>query len=112
MPGQSHGAPRLRETGAARLYNGREPSWDWRRMGGSSINKPSSHQLGSCAMKHPMKPLSIACGLIFAAALPLTAQADVKVETLTHTNEVTGLSNRDSDTTDYFQGNKKREENL
>lgn len=43
---------------------------------------------------------------------PLAAQADVKIETLTHLNEVTGLANHDSDTTDYFQGDKKREENL
>ena len=61
--------------------------------------------------KHSMKPISIACGLVFAAALPLAAQADVKVETLTHIEDVTGLSNHDSDTTDYFQGSKKREEN-
>ncbi|HEY3644269.1 MAG TPA: hypothetical protein VGM16_02935 [Gammaproteobacteria bacterium] len=58
-----------------------------------------------------LKPLSVACALVFAAALPLAAQADVKVETLTHIEDVTGLSNHDSDTTDYFQGTKKREEN-
>ena len=40
------------------------------------------------------------------------ARADVKVETLTHINEVTGITAHDSDTTDYFQGTKKREENL
>ena len=61
--------------------------------------------------KHALKPLSIACGLVFAAAAPLAAQADVKIETLTHINEVTGITNHDSDTTDYFQGTKKREEN-
>jgi hypothetical protein len=43
---------------------------------------------------------------------PFAAQADAKIETLTHTNEVTGITNHDSDTTDYFQGDKKREENL
>ncbi|HLW74982.1 MAG TPA: hypothetical protein VKT74_07935 [Gammaproteobacteria bacterium] len=43
---------------------------------------------------------------------PFAAQADVKVETLTHINEVTGITAHDSDTTDYFQGTKKREENL
>jgi hypothetical protein len=59
-----------------------------------------------------LKPLSIACAMACAAALPLAAQADVKVETLTHIDDVTGLSNHDSDTTDYFQGTKKREENL
>jgi hypothetical protein len=57
-----------------------------------------------------LKPLSIACALAFAAATP-SAWADVKIETLTHTNEVTGVTNHDSDTTDYIQGTKKREEN-
>jgi len=61
--------------------------------------------------KLALKPLSAACALAFAAALPMAAQADVKVETLTHIDDVTGLSNHDSDTTDYFQGSKKREEN-
>jgi len=59
-----------------------------------------------------LKPISIACAMVFAAAAPLAAQADVKVETLTHINDVTGITNHDSDTTDYFQGDKKREENL
>jgi hypothetical protein len=59
-----------------------------------------------------LKPISIACAMVFAAAVPLAAHADVKIETLTHTNEVTGVTNHDSDTTDYFQGSKKREENL
>jgi hypothetical protein len=61
--------------------------------------------------KLSLKPLSAACALVFAAAAP-SAWADVKVETLTHINEVTGVINHDSDTTDYFQGTKKREENL
>ena len=43
---------------------------------------------------------------------PLAAQADVKIETLTHVNEITGVTNHDSDTTDYIQGDKMREENL
>ena len=59
-----------------------------------------------------LKPISIACALAFAAAAPLAAHADVKVETLTHINEVTGVANHDSDTTDYYQGSKKREDNL
>ena len=51
-------------------------------------------------------------GVAFLALAPLAARADVKVETLTHINEVTGITAHDSDTTDYFQGTKKREENL
>ena len=53
-----------------------------------------------------------ASGVAMLLLAPLAAQADVKVETLTHINEVTGVTNHDSDTTDYFQGSKKREENL
>ena len=68
--------------------------------------------MGSCAMNTlSLKPLSAACALVFAAVTPLAAQADVKVETLTHITEVTGVYNHDSDTTDYFQGTKKREDN-
>ncbi|HEY1774217.1 MAG TPA: hypothetical protein VGH91_13600 [Gammaproteobacteria bacterium] len=44
--------------------------------------------------------------------VPLAAQADVKIETLTHTSEVTGITSHDSDTTDYYKGDMKREENL
>src|SRR5579859_6404962 len=55
---------------------------------------------------------AVASGVALLLSAPLTAQADVKIETLTHLNDVTGLSNHDSDTTDYFQGDKKREENL
>lgn len=62
--------------------------------------------------KNTLKPLSVACALVFAAAAPLAAQADVKVETLTHIEEVTGVANHDSDTTDYYKGDKLREENL
>lgn len=58
-----------------------------------------------------LKPIAIACSLVFATTAPLVAQADVKIETLTHTNEVTGVTNHDSDTTDFYQGTKKREEN-
>lgn len=54
----------------------------------------------------------IGFGVAFLALSPLAAQADVKVETLTHMNEVTGITAHDSDTTDYFQGTNKREENL
>jgi len=55
---------------------------------------------------------AVACGTTFLLLAPLAAQADVKIETLMHLNDVTGISNHDSDTTDYFQGDKKREENL
>lgn len=54
---------------------------------------------------------AVASGVTFLLLAPLAAQADVKIETLTHLNEVTGIANHDSDTTDYFQGDKKREEN-
>ena len=55
---------------------------------------------------------AVASGVTLLLLAPLAAQADVKIETLTHLNEVTGIANHDSDTTDYFQGDKKREENL
>lgn len=63
-----------------------------------------------------MKNRLLTAGAASAAALlmlaPLAARADVTVETLTHIDEVTGLANHDSDTTDYFRGTNKREENL
>ncbi|HSN17542.1 MAG TPA: hypothetical protein VLV87_04975 [Gammaproteobacteria bacterium] len=55
---------------------------------------------------------TLASAVTFLLLAPLAAQADVKIETLTHINEITGIANHDSDTTDYFQGDKKREENL
>jgi hypothetical protein len=55
---------------------------------------------------------AVASAAAFAVLAPLTAQADVKIETLTHVNEITGVTNHDSDTTDYIQGDKMREENL
>ena len=54
---------------------------------------------------------TVTCAATLMVLAPLTARADVKIETLTHLNDVTGISNHDSDTTDYFQGDKKREEN-
>ena len=63
-----------------------------------------------------MKSRILTAGAASAATLlmlaPLAARADVTVETLTHIDEVTGIANHDSDTTDYFQGTNKREENL
>jgi hypothetical protein len=55
---------------------------------------------------------AVASAATLMALVPLASQADVKVETLTHINDVTGITNHDSDTTDYIQGDKKREENL
>src|SRR5882724_5090533 len=55
---------------------------------------------------------AMASAVTLLLSTPLAAQADVKIETLTHLNEVTGLANHDSDTTDYIHGDKKREENL
>ena len=55
---------------------------------------------------------AVSAGVTVLLLAPLAAQADVKIETLTHLNDITGISNHDSDTTDYFQGDKKREENL
>lgn len=52
-----------------------------------------------------------ACALGLLALLPLTAQADAKIQRFTHFNEVTGITAHDSTTTDYIQGDKKREEN-
>ena len=55
---------------------------------------------------------AVACTATALFLAPLAAQADVKVETLTHINEVTGISNHDSDTTDYYKSDRMREENL
>lgn len=41
-----------------------------------------------------------------------TVQADATIERFTHFNELTGIAAHDSTTTDYIQGNRKREENL
>jgi len=51
------------------------------------------------------------CALGLLALMPLTAQADVKIQRFTHFDEVTGITAHDSNTTDYIQGDKKREEN-
>lgn len=53
-----------------------------------------------------------AFGLTSLALLPCAAQADATIQTVTHFDEVTGITSHDSTTTDYIQGNKKREENL
>ena len=55
---------------------------------------------------------AVASAATLIALAPLAARADVKIETLTHVNEITGVTNHDSDTTDYIQGDKMREENL
>lgn len=62
-------------------------------------------------MKKALLKGAVASAVTFLLLAPLAARADVKIETLSHLSEVTGLSNHDSDTTDYFQGDKKREEN-
>jgi hypothetical protein len=83
----------------------------WRGSGASSINKP--HSIRGFTMKSKVSlKIALASGAALLLLAPLAAQADVKVETLTHIDEVTGVTNHDSDTTDYFQGEKKREENL
>lgn len=53
-----------------------------------------------------------AFGLGCLAFLPCAAQADVTIQTVTHFDEVTGITSHDTTSTDYIQGNKKREENL
>lgn len=53
-----------------------------------------------------------AFGLTTLALLPSAAQADVTVVRLTHFDEVTGIASHDTTSTDYIQGDKKREENL
>jgi|GEM_PF-4670384 len=62
--------------------------------------------------KHIWLKGAVASAAAVMVLAPLTAQADVKIETLTHVNEITGVTNHDSDTTDYIQGDKMREENL
>ena len=44
--------------------------------------------------------------------LPCAAQADVTIARVTHFDEVTGIASHDTTSTDYIQGDKKREENL
>lgn len=64
-------------------------------------------------MKKNVQVLGIAVfGFSFMTLLPIAAQADVTIKRVTHFNEVTGITAHDSTTTDYIQGNKKREENL
>ena len=62
--------------------------------------------------KHPCLLGTTTAGLSLLLLAPVAAQADVKIETLTHYSDVTGIAAHDSDTTDYIQGDKKREENL
>lgn len=52
-----------------------------------------------------------AFGITLFALLPIVAQADVTIERSTHFDEVTGITSHDSNTTDYIQGKRKREEN-
>ena len=64
-------------------------------------------------MKKPLlSKTGAACGFSLLLVAPLAAQADTKIERLTHFSEVTGIAAHDSDTTSYIQGDKKREENL
>ena len=53
-----------------------------------------------------------AFGLTSLMLLPCAAQADVTIARVTHFDEVTGLASHDTTSTDYIQGDKKREENL
>ncbi|HEV7164676.1 MAG: hypothetical protein ACHQAZ_06610 [Gammaproteobacteria bacterium] len=61
---------------------------------------------------HAWSSAIAAFGLASLALLPCAAQADATIQTLTHFDELTGIASHDSTTTDYIQGNKKREENL
>src|SRR6185312_16687852 len=62
--------------------------------------------------KHIWLKAAVASAAAVMVLAPLTAQADVKIETLTHVNEITGVTNPECDHTDYIQGDKMREENL
>src|SRR5580698_4405449 len=53
-----------------------------------------------------------AFGLTSLMLLPCAAQADVTIARVTHFDEVTGIASHDTTSTDYIQGDKKREENL
>src|SRR5579859_4276270 len=69
--------------------------------------------MGGFAMKNKVVlKVAMASAVTLLLIAPLTARADAKIETLIHLNEVTGITNHDSDTTTYFQGANKREENL
>lgn len=62
--------------------------------------------------KQNLLKAAVASAATLMVLAPLAARADVKIERVTHVSEVTGITSHDSDTTDYIQGDKKREENL
>jgi hypothetical protein len=68
--------------------------------------------LGAAMKKHMQVWGLTTFVLTLFAMLPVASQADVTVVRLTHFDEVTGIASHDSTTTDYIQGDRKREENL
>lgn len=62
-------------------------------------------------MKNPIRITSLAAfGLTGLLLLPLGAQADVKIERVTHFGGVFGMGANDTTSTEYLQGMKKRDE--
>ena len=62
-------------------------------------------------MKNHIRTTSIAAfGLTGLLLLPLSAQADVKIERVTHFGGFLGMGANDTTSTDYLQGLKKRDE--
>ena len=62
-------------------------------------------------MNKPIRVTSIAAfGLTALMLLPLTAQADVKLESFTHFGGVFGMGANDTTSTEYLQGLKRRDE--
>lgn len=85
----------------------------WRCLRLSFINSCWGQNNGVKPMKNHAWFSSIAAfGLTTLALLPSTALADVTIARLTHFDEVTGIASHDTTSTDYIQGDKKREENL
>src|ERR1041385_2695014 len=97
-----HSAGGGRRTGHAltRLARGR-----WLVYKGPSIPR------GPKIMKnHVLTKSALAGAITLALALPLTAQADTKIERFTHFGGVFGMAANDTTTTSYVQGVKRREE--
>ncbi len=59
---------------------------------------------------HTLTQSALGCAITLILGLPLTAQADIKIENTIHFGGVFGMAANDTATTMYIQGLKKREE--
>src|ERR1041385_3256598 len=75
------------------------------------VYKRRIHLLGPKIMKnHVLTRSAFAGAITLGLSLPLTAQADTKIERFTHFGGVFGMAANDTTTTSYVQGLKRREE--